>query len=283
MWSTSLKGIGRRLSGLPNALFPLVYAIIGGAIIAVVERAASHAVVNTYAGLQIALLVVVGIIIYTVRLILSRIDDLHKRSKLAVDYYRTPTDALTAAQRLVESLQEDASLRVVNSFVEADTSANKSVRRLWYGSIEERLGRIHYHRVIQLAERDVRGTSGRSLYQFVSAVYADHFRNTLLIRRDLKNSRHITRIDAVPARYPITFGIFQNPGSAPGGTLYFQVNEYAPTDDDTVVWSVAGAFVIRDPDGQLVPHFESLFTTLANSDGLRGVALDELGTPADSD
>lgn len=272
-----LQSLRQAALSMPSALVAILYTILGGSIIAVVERAASLNVVNSFAGLQLVLLVVLALFIYMIHRIESRVDDLHKRSKLVVDYYANAEDELAAAKRIVASLKDGASIRIVTSFIEAETPG-VPWRDLWYGAIEGSLGTIHYHRIIQLQE--VTRDGGRPLYELVSPSYLKHFRETLLARSRLRDARHITRIDAVPARYPITFVIVQNPGTAPGGILILSVNQYMQTKEGTVSWSMAGSFVIHDPDGQLVPHFESLFNGLASADGLRAITLDELQGPA---
>src|SRR5437899_455139 len=196
-----LRSVLHAVSTLPSALFPLVYAILGGSIIAVVQHNASLNLVNTYEGLQIALLAVLAVIVYLVRDVASRIDDLHKSSKLIVDYYGSPRDVFAAGRRIVESAQPGAWIRVVNSFVESDASADDQAQGIWLDSILDRLGTVHYHRIVQLTEQDLDKTSGRSLREFVAPNYIAHYRRTLMAQ-PASHSLFVTRIDAVPARYP---------------------------------------------------------------------------------
>lgn len=272
-----LQVLRRAALSMPGALVAILYTILGGSIVAILERGASLNVVNSFAGLQVVLLLVLAFVIYMVHRIESRVDDLHKRSKLVVDYYANSEDELVAAKRIVASLKDGASIRIVTSFIEAETPG-VPWRDLWYSAIQGSVGTIHYHRIIQL--QDVTRDGERPLYELLSPSYLKHFRGTLLARSRLRDTRHITRIDAVPARYPITFVIVQNPGAAPGGTLIVSMNQYAQTKEGPASWTMAGSFVIDDPDGQLVPHFESLFNGLASADGLRPITLDELQGPA---
>jgi hypothetical protein len=276
--SRHLRSFIHTVSALPSAIFPVAYAILGGSIIAVVQHNASLNVVNTYVGLQIALLVVLAVIIYLVRDIASRIEDLHKNSKLVVEYYESAQDAFSAGRRIVESAQVGASIRVVNSFVESDKSADGPAQKIWLDSLVGRLGAVHYHRIIQLATQDLERDGGRPLYEFIAPNYIEHYRQTLAVQR-ASHDRFMTRVDAVPARYPMTFAIIQNPGASPGGYLMVQISEYVQQLDASTALSMAGSFLIRDPDGQLVPHFVSFFTSLANSDKLRSVSMDELQAP----
>ena len=168
---------------------------------------------------------------------------------------------------------------MVNSFVESDASADDQAQGIWLDSILDRLGTVHYHRIVQLTEQDLDKTSGRSLREFVAPNYIAHYRRTLMAQ-PASHSLFVTRIDAVPARYPMTFAIIQNPGEPPGGVLLVQISQYVQQAGGSTALSMAGSFLIRDPDGQLVPHFVSLFTSLANSSRLRAVTLDELQVPA---
>jgi hypothetical protein len=266
-------------SRLPRLIFPAIYAIIGGSIIAIVTRSASLNIVNTYAGLELTLLIVLGLVIYLSHSMSSRINDLHKRSRLVVDHYMTPYEALMAGNRVIEAAQPGAWIRSVFTAVEAYSTPNDAdiglAQQRYFDSINDRLGMVNYHRLVQVTPADV-GSKGRPLYQLSSPAHLEHYRKAIAVRNSSRHGAYTTRVDVVPARLALTFVIVQNPNVGPGGEVIFQINEHIVTDHDPPAVRMAGGFIIRDPEGQVVPHFDAWFKSLANSERLRAVSETDL-------
>lgn len=275
LWNGLATGIVR----LPTIVLPVVYAVLGGAILELVSRSASLNVINSYTGLEIALLVVLVLMIYMTHTTSARIQDLHKRSKLVFEQCLTANDGLIVGKRLIESAQPGATIRSIYTLVEKYSTPNDAglalIQQQYMDAINERLGSVNYHRLIQLSDADLR-PGGRTLADLCNPSHVDHFRKAIGARSDPRHSMYTTRVDVVPARLDLTFVIVQNRDAGPGGDVLFQINEHILEGHSSPSVRMSGGFVIKDPDGQVVPYFDAWFRSLANSDRLRAVTDDDL-------
>lgn len=269
---------------LPTLLAACVYVVFGGAAFNVIESLVQDRISGPTPWLVAAILLVLALAIYLQRRIESRIEELHRRQRLSVEYFAggsgTSGHAVyRAAQGLVDKASgPDCTIMAVNSFVEvfADSTdqAEESDRTSYLRTIESRLGQTNYHRILQLNARDRDALSRIKIGDVISKNYGEHYEK--IVEHVQKQRSHtglgakvVTQLDAVPARYPISFVLLKTPE---GSYLIWQMNEHIPHSPDINNHPIeeekvrlAGVFIISDPDEQITQYFERWFNELANS------------------
>lgn len=207
--------------------------------------------------------------------------ELKSRAGLSIDYYRLDpglrsserdrqAGALySACVHVIESAQEDGNSRIfaVNSFVEIGDQPGdgqvKSESRRYLKALEKKLGLLSYHRIIQLADYDLNRLPEGSIGDLIAPNYRDHYREIVKAGGN-SPGRRAGIVDAVPAKYPISFVIVQNPQDGEfGGRLIWQMNEHVQdnaTHPDSV--QITGVFIVRDPEGIMLRTFVEWFEEL---------------------
>jgi uncharacterized protein len=279
----------------PSIFIASVYVIFGGATRNLAENLITRNISGPTPWLVAAILLVMSFIVFLWRRIELRIDDLHRRQRLSVEYYPGGSGAsgqavYAAAAGIIEKATgPDCRIMAVNSFVEvfADSTdeAAEADRSSYLRSIEAKLGQVHYHRIIQLNARDRDALSRIRIGDVISKNYGEHYRKVVEFVQPTRSiagrgADVTTLLEAVPARYPMSFVLITTPD---GSYLIWQMNEHVPhsqesnghlTDDDKV--RLAGVFIISDPDEEITTHFERWFNELANSVERTTVKLEQL-------
>jgi ketosteroid isomerase-like protein len=280
---------------LPSLLVAAIYVIFGGAVLNLIENLAQSRVTGPTPWLVAAILMVLSLVIFLQRRVESRIEDLHRRQRLSVQYFAGGSGAAgqavyRAAAGLIEKATgPDCKIQAVNSFIEvfanSTDQAAESDRSSYLRTIESKLGQINYHRIIQLNARDRTALARIRIGDVISKDYGEHYAKIVEYVRRARpttgtGARVVTRLDAVPARYPTSFVLIKTPD---GSHLIWQMNEHVPhvprsgdhpIEDEKV--RLAGVFIISDPDEQITQHFERWFNELANSVELTAVTTDQL-------
>ena len=280
---------------LPTLLVAFVYVIFGGAAFNLIENLVQERISGPTPWLVAAILLVLALGIYLQRRIESRIEELHRRQLLSVEYFAGGSGisgqaVYKAAAGLVDRARgPDCEIMAVNSFVEvfADSTdqAEESDRTSYLRTIESKLGHTNYHRILQLNARDRDTLSRIRIGDVISKNYGDHYRK---IVEYVKKPRPltglgvnvVTRLDAVPARYPTSFVLIKTPE---GSYLIWQMNEHVPHDPagnnhpiEEEKVRLAGVFIISDPDELITQYFERWFNELRSSVELTAITSDQL-------
>jgi hypothetical protein len=216
------------------------------------------------------------------------VSELKSRAGLSIDYYRLD-QGLQSSERdrqagamysacihVIESAQEDGNSRIfaVNSFVEiggqpGDGQVEIESRR-YLKTLEKKLGLVSYHRIIQLADYDLNRLPEGSIGDLIAPNYREHYR-AIVKAGGNSPGRRAAIVDAVPAKYPISFVIVQNPQDGEfGGRLIWQMNEHVQrnaTHPDSV--RITGVFIVRDPEGIMLRTFVEWFEELKKANPYR--------------
>jgi hypothetical protein len=207
--------------------------------------------------------------------------ELKSRVGLSVSYYRLDpglsssernhqaAELYSACSRVIESVLEEGSSRIyaVNSFVEIGGQVGdgyvEAESRRYLKTLERKLGLISYHRIIQLADYDLDRLPDGSIGDLIAPNYRDHYR--AIVKADgTSTGRRAAIVDAVRAKYPISFVVAQNPQDGEfGGQLIWQMNEHLQRDaghPDSV--QLTGVFIVKDPEGVMIKTFIEWFEEL---------------------
>jgi uncharacterized protein len=289
---------GRQLA-LPSLLVAFVYVIFGGAAFNLVENLVQQRISGPTPWLIAAILLVLALAIYLQRRIESRIEDLHRRQRLSVEYFTGGRGAsgqalYRAAAALIDKAEgPDCEIMAVNSFVEvfADSTdpAEESDRTSYLRTIESKFGKINYHRILQLNARDRDALSRIRIGDVISKNYGEHYESIVEYvnkSRPGVGTRVTTLLDAVPAKYPTSFVLIKTPE---GSHLIWQMNEHVPHSPNASNHPIeeekvrlAGVFIISDPDEQITQYFEQWFKELANSMQRTPITPDQLKRSPDA-
>jgi hypothetical protein len=210
--------------------------------------------------------------------------ELKSRAGLSVTYYRLDpglnssernrqaTELYAACRREIDSVIEDGNSRIqaVNSFVEIggkpEDSYVEAESRRYLKTLEKKLGIVSYHRIIQLADYDLRRLPEGSIGDLIAPNYRDHYR-AIVKAGGNSPGRRAAIVDAVRAKYPISFVVIQNSQDGEyGGRLIWQMNEHLQTHathPDSV--QLTGVFIIHDPEGIMIKTFIEWFEELKSS------------------
>jgi hypothetical protein len=143
-----------------------------------------------------------------------------------------------------------------------DDHVEKESRR-YLATLDKKLGLVRYHRIIQLAEQDLARLPNGSIGDLIAPNYCDHYRN-IVKNGDHSPGRRAAIVDAVRAKYPISFVVIQNPRDGDfGGQLIWQMNEHVHGDaghHDSV--QITGVFIVKDPEGIMLRTFVEWFEEL---------------------
>lgn len=209
------------------------------------------------------------------------VSELKSRAGFSIAYYRLDpglqsserdrqaSAMYSACIQVIESAQEDgnSSIFAVNSFVEiggqpGDGQVEVESRR-YLKALEKKLGRVSYHRIIQLADYDLNRLPEGSIGDLIAPNYREHYR-AIVTAGGNSPGRRAAIVDAVPAKYPISFVVVQNLQDGEfGGRLIWQMNEHvqrnAPHPDSV---QITGVFIVTDPEGVMLRTFAEWFEEL---------------------
>jgi hypothetical protein len=209
------------------------------------------------------------------------VGELKSRAGLSITYYRLDpgldspdrnrqaAELYSACIRVIDSVLEDGNSQIcaVNSFVEIGGQAGdryvEAESRRYLKTLEKKLGLVSYHRIIQLADYDLRRLPDGSIGDLIAPNYRDHYR-AIVKAGGNSAGRRAAIVDAVRATYPISFVVVQNPQDGEfGGRLIWQMNEHVQSDvahPDSV--QLTGVFIVIDPDGVMIKTFIEWFEEL---------------------
>jgi hypothetical protein len=269
-----VMGVSVLLAVLGQAIIELIVHILGG-------RTASSVTWLTGAVLLV-LVVTVGML----NNIYSRTDELANRLGLSIEYYRLdpgPThssirdqqaqDLYGACIRLIDSVSEGASSKIiaVNSFVEigsqpGDKHVEEASRR-YLATLDSKIGRIPYHRVVQLSERESDLLPNGSIGDLIAPNYCDHYQRIVSARLN-SHGQQLATLEAVRAKYPISFVVLHDStDSVYGGRLIWQMHEHVyDSGNDATFVQLTGVFIVRDPEGIIVKTFMEWYDELDRSE-----------------
>jgi hypothetical protein len=272
------------------------WAVVAGALLGVLGQAVVDFIIHMVGG-QVSsstawfsgmTLVVLIVLILLIRELRDRIlglykktDELEQKSRFSIRYYPLDPGPDTAkrdiqaerlyaeARRVIEyAAAEDGQSRIlaVNSFVEIGGQAGDDhvmqLSRDYLHAIDRVLGKVSYHRIIQLPAADLGLLPHGSIAPIVAANYREHYRNIL---EPSGNSRgqEAALLEAVPARYPTSYLLVQNKEDLPyGGRLIWQMHEHVDSGERGDEVQLTGLFVVVDPRGLMLRTFVEWFQEL---------------------
>lgn len=273
-----------------SVLTTAICAIAGGTIWNVIEEQISSGVAKSDNWVVAFMVLCFASIVLMVRYVVYQVDDLHKKSRISIQYYSSSDSngaerVYSESRKFIEQAAEDGTGRIiaVNSFVElfheSDDSKAEEFRLAYFKAIEKKIGKVNYHRIMQLNYSKHFGNqnpdqSSGQITKRIAKNYREHFIN-IVRKRDSGNSQYEIRLDSVNAKYPVAFVVIENKEDT--SYLVWQINEHVSTDDGlSDAFKLTGVFLIEDPDQQIIRYFKSWFNQLANSDTLRPIQLADL-------
>jgi hypothetical protein len=209
-------------------------------------------------------------------------DDMTKRAGLDAQYY--PLDpGLTSDQRhqqaellygacarVIHSVSEQPGSRIdaVNSVVEIGLQAGDhladAASRRYLATLDKKIGRVRYTRIIQLFAND-RGQLPRgSIAKFIADNYLKHYQN-IVTASETSHGQKLAFVEAVMARYPMPFVLAHDATDGEfGGSVIWQMHEHVPGDRPDSV-KLTGVWIIKDPGGVMTRTFTDWFVELDRS------------------
>ena len=198
--------------------------------------------------------------------------EIKKTKRLSIRYLSVSDDhgkdLYVEAKKFIEDAKEDGSgsIFAVNSYVEiyehSEDEAKEDYRKRYLHTLEQKVGKTNYHRIIQINHRDFEKLkSGEfKIGSKMTKNYRQHYRNMILARDAHKGNGYNLQIGVVPAKYPISFVVVTNNNDT--NYLIWQMHEHVDGSDAI---RLTGIFLIIDPDEQLVKYFKEWFNILASN------------------
>jgi hypothetical protein len=274
-----------------SVLTTAICAIAGGTIWNVIQEQISRGVVKSDTWVVAFIVLCFASIVLMIRYVVYQVDDLHRKNRIRIQYYSSSD--LSGADRiyheprkLIEQIPEDGTSKIiaVNSFVEifqeSDDPKAEEFRSTYFRAIEKKLGKVDYHRILQLnypiyqSTQNINQIKNDVFTNRIAKNYKEHFAKIIEFRDSGKFQSEI-RLDRVNAKYPMAFIIIENKEGT--NYLLWQINEHINTSNGlSNAFKLTGVFLIEDPDQQIIRHFKAWFNQLINSDTLRPIQLTDL-------
>ena len=196
----------------PDFLFSVlttaICAIAGGTIWNVIQDQISRGVIESDAWVITFIVLCFTSIVLMIRYVVHQVDDLHRKNRIKIQYYSSSD--LRGADRiyheprnLIEKIPEDGTSKIiaVNSFVEIfqesdDPEAERS-RSAYFRAIEKKIGKIDYHRILQLnystyqPTQNINQTGDGVITNIIAKNYKEHFTKMIELRDSGKSKREI--------------------------------------------------------------------------------------------
>mgnify|MGYP006330551295 FL=1 len=207
---------------------------------------------------------------------------LNDRAALSIDYYplaphgdpdkrRRQAQALYGAARgVIERAKPDgARILAVNSFVEvggenADDQVEEQASK-YLQELDRRIGKVHYHRIVQLARADLDRLPGGSISDLISDTYLPHYRNMVAPAKPTADEP--TMLEATAAKYPTSFVIVKNrEDTRYGGRLIWQMHQHVPDLERADKVQLTGVYIVVDPDAVMIGTFVKWFNELTGGE-----------------
>lgn len=206
-----------------------------------------------------------------VALLLHRLDDLHSTQRIHAHFSNGPED-YALMRNAIEQAKTGGTIYAVNSFEipyrglaphdPKDIAAAEEARKGYYKAINEKMGQVSYHRILQ-----VHDTNDPKIGDLVDPTYLRHFRDMLALEGSEKAIQ--TRLWVAPTRYSMSFVIVENPQG--DSYLIWQVDKHLENGG----YKAAGHMIVEDPDEVIIKDFKVLFNGLEQQ--ARHVRLEDLG------
>lgn len=262
----------------------VLLAVLGQAVIEFAVHILGGKTTSSVTWLIGAVLVVLVITVGMLSNIYNRTDDLANRLGLSIEYFRLDPgphsakrdqqaqELYAACIRLINSLSDRPGSQIiaVNSFVEIGNQPGDShveaASRRYLAALDSKVGRIPYQRVVQLSDEDLARLPNGSIGDLIAANYRQHYQN-IVSAGDNSHGQKPATVDAVRAKYPISFVVLHDAGdNESGGRLIWQMHEhvYDSKSHDSSM-QLTGVFIIRDPEGVIVQTFMEWFGELTKS------------------
>ncbi|MFC4466616.1 hypothetical protein ACFPH6_19150 [Streptomyces xiangluensis] len=182
------------------------------------------------------------------------------------DHYTQAARLYEEAGKVIDSARDGDEIYAVNSFVEIfHQDPDPEIERLqdeYLDRIERCLDRrVKYHRLIQLENLQSLDSPSSLLSDWVEKSYLRHYRRS--IERRSEAAGNIVDVDAVPAKYPISFVVLKRKAvnGVTGGSIIWQINEHVQRNGqlEAAHLQLTGIFIIRNPQGDLTDRLLDLF------------------------
>jgi len=175
-----------------------------------------------------------------------------------------------ACVRVIDSVSEQPGSRIdaVNSFVEIGHQAGDgqvdAASRRYLATLDKKIGRVPYTRIIQLFANDLAHLPRSSIARLIADNYLEHYRN-IVKASETSHGEKLAFVEAVLARYPISFVLVHDATDSEfGGRLIWQMHEHVHNHrPDSVL--LTGVWIIKDPGGIMTRTFSEWFVELGRS------------------
>ncbi|MGW0632740.1 hypothetical protein [Streptomyces sp. NPDC002758] len=264
-------------------------AIPFAGLLNVVQDWAGKRITDTQGGLLCGILLMLAFLIYGIGALHERVSEHNKstdkwfkkfddRAGTSIQYKtarygqadehpKQARELYEAAGKVIDSARPGDEIYAVNSFLEVfQQDSNPEIEQLqtqYLKRIEQSVRRrVRYHRLIQLESLEDLEPDRPSLSKSIEPSYLDHYRWMVGQRSDAAGN--LVDMDAVPARYPISFVVLKRKGAngETGGSIIWQIDEHIQRNGhaEAARQRIAGIFVIKNPQGDLVKCFLDWFT-----------------------
>lgn len=255
-------------------------AIIGVVLYEAIQEYFAAGVLESRTFILVFNLVCLGFFLILFSHTVGRIENLYKTRRLSIRYIpidgRDGKELYVEAAKFIEEAKEDGTGQIfaVNSFLEvfkeSEDEAREEYRKMYLSTIERKIGKVDYHRVIQVKYSDEENIN---IADRISKNYADHYKHIIEARANSKNNK-ITRIDVAPALYPESFVVISNQNQT--NYLIWQISKHVPNPDKIEAVKLTGVFLIVDPDEQIVKYFKDWFVQISNNKELRALTAKDI-------
>ncbi|MFE0529061.1 hypothetical protein ACFW0V_15835 [Micromonospora parva] len=255
-------------------------AVLGQALVGQLGQNVADKATTQSTWLTVVLIFILIVAIAILASLRGSVEELTRRAGLSIQYY--PLDpgrhsperdekarALYAAARMViESANEDGDSRIyaVNSFVEVGVQPGdahvKDHSLRYLESLNRKLGKVAYHRIVQLSHFDMARLErhpDESIAELVAENYLAHYREIVKAGQQGKEAV----LEAVLGKYPTCFVLVQNAADGKyGGRLIWQMHQHVDGQPREDIVELTGIYIINDPDGIFIGTFVRWFNDL---------------------
>jgi hypothetical protein len=283
-WNTVFKlfkafrsSSGRATISIGLVVVGLILAIIGSLI---EDWMAAEVATHSFF-IMVVLLVSVATMISAQIVIYASLESLKSSHRLRMEYHSAMSTEESIAlhdllARVVRQVPDGAEIMAVNSYVEVfadnEIPALVAAQRAYLRELKAKFDTNPYHRLVQLKNGESARPDGRLSTQLARA-YLEHYRD--MVRHRQVNRRRSVKLEEVQAKFPTSFIVFRH---GEGGQIIWQMHEHAPSSSNPDRMALAGAFLITDPDGELVRHLVEWFRIL-DDEGPRPLTEADLDDP----
>jgi hypothetical protein len=239
-----------------------LYAACGALLIAIaaefLRNGLAGLATNSMVLLSFVTIVLLALAVTQMAALRDSINQLSEKSRFSIRYFDARhldgvRELHRQAGRVIQRAPANAQIFAVNSYVEVfsngDDATSRDPQREYLKEFERRFSEISYHRLIQLPDG---GRAEGPLAELLTPAYLAHYREMVSFA-----GNGSVKLEEVPATIPTSFVLVKH---GQGGEVIWQIHRHNPEVPDAM--QILGIFIIRDPDGIVIPHFVNWFQVI---------------------